>query len=138
MKTKILIPLLFVLLISTSGCYLLETKTDSATGKETTNLEAILTKVNTGIEAGAPIVSAFVPGVKTIAGLAVGFLSLIGGTITSIVVAKRRGGTLAAVIKGVEIAGDGKTKTAIKYIAGALGYEPALNKLVKSYFPTKS
>jgi len=137
MKSKILISVVFALLISTSGCYLLETKTDS-TGKETTNLEAILTKVNTGIESASPVINAFVPGVGTITGLAGGFLSLIGGMMTSIVVAKRRGGTLGAVIKGVEFANDAKTKESIRKIASALGYEPALNKLVKTYFPSNS
>ncbi len=135
---KILILLLFVLFTSTSGCYLLETKTDSATGKETTNLEALLTKVNTGIEVGAPAINTFVPGVGTIAGGIGGLLSLAGGLVTSIVIARKRGSALEAVIKGVQFAGNETTRDKIKEVSGALGIEPYLKSIVKYYFPTKS
>ena len=135
MKSKILLPLLLVLLLASSGCYLLETKTDPTTGKETTNLETLLTKVDTGIKSGAPVINAFVPGVGTIAGGVGVLLSLIGGLTTSIVVAKRRGGALAAVIKGVQLANDEDTKNKIKEVSGALGVEPFLNKTYRKYFP---
>ena len=75
------------------------------------------------------------PGVRTIAGLAGGFLAIVGGMVTNVVVAKRRGNALQAVIKGVEIADSPMTKESIKMVAGSLGIEPYINKLVKKYFP---
>jgi len=64
-------------------------------------------------------------------------LGLLGSTTTAIVKAKKNGNALSAVIKGVEIVGDPKTKEQIKNIAGTLGVEPYLNKIVKTSYPTK-
>lgn len=135
MRIKFILPLLLALLLTSSGCYLLETKTNSA-GKEVTNLEAVLTKAQTGINTVSPVVNAFVPGAGTIAGGVGLLLALVGGLTTSIVIAKRRGGALAAVIKGVELASNADTKAEIKEIAGSLGVEPYLNKIIKKYYPT--
>lgn len=134
-KFKVLLPLIIVVLFSLPSCYLLETKTDPTTGKETTNLETLLTKVDTGIKSGAPIINALAPGVETIAGGVGVLLSLIGGLTTSIMVAKRRGRALAAVIKGVQLANDEDTKNKIKDVSGALGVEPYLHKVYRKYFP---
>lgn len=134
MKSKILLPFVLVLLLAAPGCYLLETQID-ATGKETTKLEAVLDKVNDTIGVAAPIVNTFAPGSGVVAGGVGLLLSLVGGLVTSVVVAKRRGGALAAVVAGVEAAGNEETKTKIKEIAGSLGIEPLLNKIVKKYYP---
>lgn len=134
MRNKILLTLLFVCCIAMSGCYLLQTKTNPS-GKEVTNLESVLVKTQTGINTIAPIVNTFVPGVGTIATGFGGLLALVGGMVTSIVVAKRRGGALAAVIKGVETVSNKETKESIKEIAGSLGIEKYLNKAVKRIFP---
>ena len=58
LSKKLVIPLFFAFVIATSGCYLLETKTNAtgATGKETTNLETLLTNINAGIETVSPTV----------------------------------------------------------------------------------
>lgn len=134
MINKILLLLLFACLISVSGCYLLDTKTNKA-GKEVTKLEDIFNKIEAGIKPVAPIVNTFVPGVGTIATGLGGLLGLIGSLVTSIVVAKRRGGALEAVIAGVEAASNKDTKVKIKEVAGVLGVEPFLNKIVKKYSP---
>ena len=135
MKNKILLPFLLTLLLAAPGCYLLETQTNVGTGEEETKLEAVLDKIEAAIGTTAPIVNTFAPGVGTIAGGVGVLLSLIGGLTTSIVVAKRRGGALAAVIKGVQLAGDEETKNKIKDVSGALGVEPFLNKTYRKYFP---
>lgn len=134
MKRKILLPLMLVLLLAAPGCYLLDTQTDS-TGKQTTNLEVALAKTVAVIGTVAPIANAFVPGVGTVAGGVGVLLSLVGGLVTSVIVAKKRGGALAAVVAGVESAGHKDTKMKIKEIAGDLGIEPFLNKIVKKYYP---
>lgn len=136
MKLKILLPFLLVLLLAAPGCYLLKTAVNPNTGKEETKLENVLDKVNATIGTAAPIVNTFVPGVGTIAGGVGALLSLVGSMVTSVVIAKRRGGALAAVIKGVETVSNKETKESIKEIAGTLGIEPYLNKVVKNYFPT--
>ena len=130
-----LLPFLLILLLATPGCYLLDTQTNVETGKEETKLEAVMGKIEAAIGTTAPIVNTFVPGVGTIAGGVGVLLSLIGGLTTSIVVAKRRGGALAAVIKGVEVVSNEETKKSIKEIAGNIGVEKYLNKVVKGYFP---
>lgn len=134
MRYKILLPLLFVACISVPACTLLDTVTNSS-GEEVTKLEAVLDSTKEGIDAGAPIVNTFAPGVGTIAGGVGLLLSLIGSTATSIVMAKRRGNALQAVIKGVEIVNSQATKDAIKEVAGNLGVEPYINKVVKKQFP---
>lgn len=108
------------------GCDLFEVYKDSA-GVEHTKIGDITTTVGTI----TPIANV-IPGVGTIIGLVSGVVSLFGGMITSILIAKKRGSTLDAVIKGVELAGNADTKEKIKEVAGALGYEPYLNKLVKA------
>ncbi len=135
MKSKILLPFLLILLLTTPGCYLLDTQTNVETGKEETRLEVVLDKIEAAIGKSAPIVNTFAPGVDTIAGGVGVLLSLIGGLTTSVVVARRRGGALAAVIKGVEAVSNKETKESIKEIAGNIGVEKYLNKLVKEYFP---
>lgn len=135
MKSKILLPFVLVLLLAAPGCYLLDTQTNVATGKEETKLEAVLDKVEAAIGTAAPIVNTFAPGVGTVAGGVGALLTLIGGLATSVVVAKKRAGALAAVVAGVEAAGNEETKTKIKEIAGDLGIEPFLNKIVKKYYP---
>lgn len=135
MKSKILLLLLLALILASSGCYLLETQTNSTTGKEETKLEAVLDKVEAAMGTAAPIVNTFAPGVGTIASGVGALLTLVGGLVTSVVVAKRRGGALAAVIKGVETISNKETKESIKEIAGSMGVEKYLNKLVKGQFP---
>lgn len=134
MRYKILLPLLFVACVSVPACTLLDTVTNS-TGKEVTKLEAVLDKAHEGINTVAPVANMFLPGAGTIAGGVGLLLSLVGSTVTSIVVAKRRGNALQAVIKGVEIAASPTTKESIKEVAGNLGIEPYINRLVKKYFP---
>lgn len=135
MKAKILLPVLFIACVSVPACTLLDTVTNS-TGKEVTKLEAVLDKAHEGINTVAPVANMFAPGAGTIAGGVGMLLSLIGGLTTSIVVARKRGNALSAVIKGVEEAVSPTTKESIKKIAGSLGVEPYLNKLVKNHFPS--
>lgn len=135
MKLKILLPFLLILLLAAPGCYLLKTAVNPDTGKEETKLETVLDKVKDTMEITAPIVNTFVPGVGTIASGVGALLSLVGGLVTSIVVAKKRAGALAAVVAGVEAASNEETKAKIKEIAGDLGIEPYLNKIVKKYYP---
>jgi len=137
MKARILLPIMFVACVSVPACNLLDTVTNS-TGKEVTKLEAVLDKAHEGINTVAPVANMFAPGAGTIAGGVGMLLSLIGGLTTSIVVAKRRGGALEAVIKGVQLADDEDTKNKIKAVSGALGIEPYLNKIYKGYFPKKT
>lgn len=135
MKLKILLPFLLILLLAAPGCYLLKTAVNPNTGKEETKLETVLDKVKDTMEITAPIVNTFAPGVGAIAGGIGALLSLVGGLVTSVVVAKKRGGALAAVIKGVETISNKETKESIKEIAGSMGVEKYLNKLVKGQFP---
>ena len=109
-----------------TGCDLFEVYKDSA-GVEHTGIGDIAGTI--GVI--TPIANV-IPGVGTIISLIAGVVSMFGGMITSILIAKKRGGTLDAVIKGVELAGNEDTKAKIQEVAGALGYEPYLNKLVKS------
>lgn len=136
MRSKLLLPMLFAVLLTVPACGLLNTGIDPVTGKEKTKLENVLDKAKDVIDVSAPVVNAFVPGVGTIAGGVGMLMSLIGGLTTSIVVAKKRGNALTAVIKGVEIAANPTTKESIKEIAGSLGVEPYLNRLVRKYYPT--
>lgn len=95
------LPFLFVAFVAVlPGCYLLDVKTDPVSGKEMTNLEAIAGKVSTGIATVSPVVNTFVPGTGTIAATGGGILSLIGGLVTSIVVARRRGNQIKEIARG--------------------------------------
>lgn len=68
-------------------------------------------------------------------GVAVGgiasIIGLIGTAATSIAVAHKRGGTLEAVIRGVEAADNDEVKESIRRVAGDLGYEPYLHSVVE-------
>jgi len=129
--------LMFVFCVSVVGCNLADLKTDPITQQEVTVLEDITTKSTEYIMPLAPVVNTFVPGAGIIIGGVVLLLGLLGSTTTAIVKAKKNGNALSAVIKGVEIVGDPKTKEQIKNIAGTLGVEPYLNKIVKTSYPTK-
>jgi len=128
---------MFVFYVAVAGCNLTDLKTDPVTQEEITAMEDITVKAQGVIAPIAPIANTFVPGAGIfIIGISL-LLGLIGSTTTAIVKASRNGNTLSAVIKGVEIAGDPKTKEQIKNIAGALGVEPYLNKIVKKSYPAK-
>ena len=121
-----------------TGCYLTETKVDKITGQEITNMESITTQAQGYITPIAPIVNAVVPGSGLIIGGIVTLLGLIGTTTTALVKSHRKGGALAAVIHGVQLANDDDTKAKIKSVAGDLGVGPYLKSVVKKYYPTKS
>jgi len=128
---------MFVFCVAVAGCNLADLKTDPVTQEEITVMEDITTKAQGYLVPAAPVVNTFVPGAGIIISGVVLLLGLIGSTTTAVVKAKKNGNTLSAVIKGVELAGDPKTKEQVKDIAGALGVEPYLNKLVKKLYPAK-
>ena len=128
---------MFVFCVAVAGCNLADLKTDPVTQEEITVMEDITTKAQGYLVPAAPVVNTFVPGAGIIISGVVLLLGLIGSTTTAVVKAKKNGNTLSAVIKGVELAGDPKTKEQIKDIAGALGVEPYLNKIVKKLYPIK-
>lgn len=64
-------------------------------------------------------------------GCIAGLVGLAGTAATSIAVAHKRGGTLEAVIRGVEAADNDEVKESIRRVAGDLGYEPYLHSVVE-------
>ena len=138
---KYIVNSIFVLVLTAcifvTGCNLADLKTDPVTQEEITVMEDITTKAQGYLTPVAPVANTFVPGAGIIISGVVLLLGLIGSTTTAVIKAKKNGNTLSAVIKGVELAGDPKTKEQIKDIAGALGVEPYLNKIVKKLYPIK-
>lgn len=130
--------ILLVFLLFLTGCWLTDMKKDPVTGQEITNAEDIAKKAQGAMEPAAPIANTFIPGSGTIIAGIAALIGLAGTSVTAIVKANRSGGALAAVIKGVDLINDKETKAKIKDVAGAVGIEPYLNKIVKKYYPTKS
>lgn len=101
MKSRIFALLIVVAMLACPACALLETQTD-ATGKEVTTLESVLGTAKQGIGLAAPIANVVFPGAVTIAGGIGTILGLIGSTATAIVVARRRGKALKAVMHAAQ------------------------------------
>ena len=66
MKRKILLPFLLILLLASSGCYLLETKPILPRAKKLQILKHYSPKSIPELNRGAPHYNAFVPGVGTL------------------------------------------------------------------------
>jgi len=135
---KYFLIVMFVFCVAVAGCNLADLKTDPVTQQEITVLEDITTKTQGYLAPVAPVANTIVPGSGIVIGGVVLLLGLIGSTTTAIVKARRNGSMLGAVIKGVQIAGDPKVKAQIKEIAGSIGVEPYLKKIVKGIYPSTS
>lgn len=117
MKKRMAVGLgLALLLCLIVGCALVEPKTNES-GQVYTDLENYFrTAGNVLTEVGA-----FVPGWGTlVAGLG-GLFSVIGGSITSVVMVRKRGKTLDTVIKGVEEASKTFDEMKIQLLANLKG-----------------
>lgn len=130
-RNLFLCALVLILGIGFSGCQLFELRTN-ADGKQTTDFEShAQTVANIG-----KVSASYLP--QPI-GLAVGgiatILGLIGTAATAVVVARKRGGALEAVIQGVEEANNPEVKKSIRNAAIDLGYQPYLEKVVEANTP---
>lgn len=126
-----LVVTLLCLCMGVIGCQLFEIKT-GPDGKATTDFEQhAQTVANMGKAS-----SSFLP--QPI-GVAVGGIAaifgLIGTAATAIAVARKRGGTLEAVIQGVEEANNPDVKKSIRNVAVDMGYQPYLDSVVKELTP---
>ncbi len=90
-----IVPMLLVFFFA--GCAMVEPKTNES-GQVYTDLENYLKTAGNVLQG----VGAFVPGWGTLAAGLGGLFSVIGGSITSVVMVRKRGKTLDTVIKGVE------------------------------------
>lgn len=133
-KSAILI-LLFPLLLMLCGCGAF----DLVAGKDSephTKIENILNTVGKGVRD----VTGFVPGYGAIGGGIAAVLGLIGHSITSVVVTRKRKNALCTVIKGIEVGSaqyDALMETILKTVESLPGVKAKVQEAFERSKPVK-